>query len=485
MSCTRYLTFFIACLLAFSGIQAQNLIPNPDFTDVNICTERNYPCAPSAWHPVAPSSARFIYTSQKNNRYLSLTMYSEIDPAVRNYCQAQLICPIRKGQQYRLKMNVATNGHEFPTPGVYFDTAMTFTWQAKALEVPASLVFSAADSIDSRNGWITLEKVFTASRDADYIIIGNFDSTLAHYPEKINYYLSLDKLSLTPLSGNNCADAAERLAGMYAIHNRHDYLSPLKHANTRDDILRPVVRTVFYTKGSCDTLLLKGDFYLPKSRDIDPAYIAQMENLLKQTDNYALHKIRVTGYSFLRKDNAKFNEIVAQDKAKAIVSYFVYQRGFSFDDFIITGVGRRSSSQDSTERVEVINCQPAEELTVSVTRTDTLLIPDILFQVNSHRLENTMLQAMDSLIRKIPDSDSVTITVTGHTDNTGTGEYNQELSLRRALTVADYIKRVKPRSQITDKTGMGETMPIADNNTPAGRRKNRRVEIVLYYLTIQ
>lgn len=469
-------------MISCTGIRAQNFIPNPDFTDVNICTERNYPCAPSAWHPVAPSSARFIYEKNKSNRYLSLTMYSEIDPITRNYCQARLTCPIRKGQQYRMKMNVMSSGKEFPSPGVYFDSAMTFTWRAATLAVSPTLQFSADDSIGTQNGWIILEKTFTANRDADYIIIGNFDTTLANYPEKINYYLSIDHLSLTPLNGSICPDAALQLSRMYAMHNRHDYLSPEKHANTRDDIVRPVVHTVFYTKGSCDTLLLKGNFYLPKSRDIDPSYIEQIESLLKETDNYALHKIRITGYSFLRKDNAKFNEIVAQDNAKTIVNYFVYQRGYSFDDFIITGVGRRSATSDSTERVEVINCQPAEELTVSVTRTDTLVIPDVLFQVNSHLLDKNMLQAMDSVIRKIPVSDSVTVTVTGHTDNTGSSQYNQELSQRRALTVADYITRAKPGCHITNKTGMGETMPVADNTTPAGRRKNRRVEIVLYYL---
>jgi outer membrane protein OmpA-like peptidoglycan-associated protein len=485
LSCLRYLILCITFLISFSGIRAQNLIPNPDFTDVNICTERNYPCAPAAWHPVAPASSRFIYENQKSNRYLSLTMYSEMDPATRNYCQARLICPIRKGQQYRMKMNVMISGNEFPTPGIYFDTAMTFTWHAEAMNVHPTLQFSIADSVTTRNGWITLEKVFTANKDANYIIIGNFDTTLVHYPEKINYYLALDKLSLTPLHGSICPDAGENLAKMYAMHNRHDYLSPVKQANTRNDILRPEIHTVFYKKGFCDTLLLKGDFYLPQSRDIAPSYISQIESLLKQTDNYVLHKIRIIAYSFLKKDNVKFNEIVAQDNAKAIVSYFVYQRGYSFDDFIITGVGKLPGSGDSTERVEVINCQPAEELTVSVTHTDTLLIPDLLFQVNSHQLDKSMLQAMDSLIRKIPADNSVTVTVTGHTDNTGTSIHNQELSIRRAITVADYIQHLKPGTQITDKTGMGETMPVADNATPAGRRRNRRVEIVIYYLSTQ
>ena len=90
--------------------------------------------------------------------------------------------------------------------------------------VHPTLQFSAADSVGTKNGWMILEKTFTANRDADYIIIGNFDTTLANYPEKINYYLSIDHLSLTPLNGSICPDAALQLSRMYAIHNRHDYL---------------------------------------------------------------------------------------------------------------------------------------------------------------------------------------------------------------------------------------------------------------------
>jgi outer membrane protein OmpA-like peptidoglycan-associated protein len=69
--------------------------------------------------------------------------------------------------------------------------------------------------------------------------------------------------------------------------------------------------------------------------------------------------------------------------------------------------------------------------------------------------------------------------VEGHTDNTGSAAMNTKLSLKRAMTVRDYlIGQGVPASSI-DVAGLGMSMPIGDNSTTAGRERNRRVEIVV------
>ena len=72
-----------------------------------------------------------------------------------------------------------------------------------------------------------------------------------------------------------------------------------------------------------------------------------------------------------------------------------------------------------------------------------------------------------------------TFYVAGHTDSTGTSEYNQDLSMRRANAVADYLKAnhgITPRRLITK--GHGELKPIASNDDEHGRALNRRVEFI-------
>jgi outer membrane protein OmpA-like peptidoglycan-associated protein len=69
--------------------------------------------------------------------------------------------------------------------------------------------------------------------------------------------------------------------------------------------------------------------------------------------------------------------------------------------------------------------------------------------------------------------------IEGHTDNTGSETTNNELSLRRAITVRDYLIGQRVPASAIDVEGFGSRMPVADNTSADGRARNRRVEIVL------
>ena len=66
--------------------------------------------------------------------------------------------------------------------------------------------------------------------------------------------------------------------------------------------------------------------------------------------------------------------------------------------------------------------------------------------------------------------------IVGHTDSKGSKAYNQKLSERRAKAVADFLRTFGVKNNMS-VSGMGETQPVADNATDAGRAQNRRVEI--------
>jgi outer membrane protein OmpA-like peptidoglycan-associated protein len=69
--------------------------------------------------------------------------------------------------------------------------------------------------------------------------------------------------------------------------------------------------------------------------------------------------------------------------------------------------------------------------------------------------------------------------VEGHTDNTGGVAANNELSLRRAISVRDYLIGQGVAASTIDVAGLGSSMPVGDNSTADGRARNRRVEIVV------
>jgi outer membrane protein OmpA-like peptidoglycan-associated protein len=88
------------------------------------------------------------------------------------------------------------------------------------------------------------------------------------------------------------------------------------------------------------------------------------------------------------------------------------------------------------------------------------------FQVTLDKIANSLLEYPNSLID-----------VYGHTDSTGSDQYNLDLSQRRADAVADYlVMRGVARARIRTQ-GYGERYPVADNTTEAGRALNRRVEV--------
>jgi outer membrane protein OmpA-like peptidoglycan-associated protein len=103
----------------------------------------------------------------------------------------------------------------------------------------------------------------------------------------------------------------------------------------------------------------------------------------------------------------------------------------------------------------------------------------ILFDTDKSILKpeaQTNLQNLAASLQKNPETN---VLIVGHTDNTGTADYNVDLSRRRADAVKSFIAaaNVEP-GRLTTK-GKGATEPIADNSTVEGRAQNRRVEIVI------
>ena len=110
----------------------------------------------------------------------------------------------------------------------------------------------------------------------------------------------------------------------------------------------------------------------------------------------------------------------------------------------------------------------------------TLNMPDnITFGFDRSDLQPQFYPVLDNLTRTLNEYNKTIIEVAGHTDSVGSETYNQDLSVRRAETVGNYLMA---RGLMRDRfilTGAGKNRPIASNETEAGRAKNRRVELTL------
>lgn len=103
-----------------------------------------------------------------------------------------------------------------------------------------------------------------------------------------------------------------------------------------------------------------------------------------------------------------------------------------------------------------------------------------LFGFDKATLTPEGMMQLDDVANKITSNDKVeSVRIVGHTDSTGPESYNQQLSLRRATSVRDYLGTKGVDSSLMSISGMGESSPVADNSTRAGRAQNRRVEVTI------
>jgi outer membrane protein OmpA-like peptidoglycan-associated protein len=102
---------------------------------------------------------------------------------------------------------------------------------------------------------------------------------------------------------------------------------------------------------------------------------------------------------------------------------------------------------------------------------------DVTFAFDRYDIQPQFRPVLDEVAETLRDYPSTFIDVYGHTDSVGTDAYNQTLSENRARSVASYLAGRGVQSQRIATQGFGETQPIADNGTEAGRAANRRVEI--------
>lgn len=110
-----------------------------------------------------------------------------------------------------------------------------------------------------------------------------------------------------------------------------------------------------------------------------------------------------------------------------------------------------------------------------------LVMPgNITFATNEDRIDPSFYSTLDQVANVLRQYDQTYVVVEGHTDSTGSLQYNQHLSERRANSVAQRLISSGVSSARTTVVGYGPNRPVADNATAHGRALNRRVEIRIH-----
>lgn len=141
------------------------------------------------------------------------------------------------------------------------------------------------------------------------------------------------------------------------------------------------------------------------------------------------------------------------------------------------GIGAYMDSQEKELREELAGTG------VGVQRDGDqihLIMPgDITFETDRFAIDSGFYPVLDSVSKVLYKFKDTNLEVAGFTDSVGSDSYNQELSEKRANSVASYLRQREIPNNRLRVVGYGERYPVAPNETEAGRSKNRRVELTI------
>lgn len=171
-------------------------------------------------------------------------------------------------------------------------------------------------------------------------------------------------------------------------------------------------------------------------------------------------------------ERADYAILYAGTTRGAMVPNANFERG-NVLEFRVTANGSRPAYL--SELIVAVHGDPLYESLTTGERTFTTR--GILFDFDSDRLRGESTPTLNELVGALERNPELSVVIEGHTDGQGEADYNQDLSERRALSLVNYLVAQGIDEARLQAVGRGESVPLADNDTEAGRQQNRRVVI--------
>ena len=165
-----------------------------------------------------------------------------------------------------------------------------------------------------------------------------------------------------------------------------------------------------------------------------------------------------------------------QDKCPTVKGFARYQ-GCPIPD--TDGDGVNDEEDKCPTRVGPASNQGCPVIAKEVIEKINFAAKNVFFATGSFKLLPKSFKSLDEVVKLLKEDETLTIDIDGHTDAQGSDESNQVLSDNRAGAVKNYLVGKGVSETRLKSAGYGETKPVADNTTAAGRAKNRRTEMTV------
>jgi len=148
------------------------------------------------------------------------------------------------------------------------------------------------------------------------------------------------------------------------------------------------------------------------------------------------------------------------------------------------GEAGNAEAERPKQAAQQVRAQLLEQFNRILETRDTvcglvITLADVLFDTGRYDLRTGSREQLAKLSSIVLAHPGLVLQVEGHTDSTGSDELNQRISEQRANAVRNYLIVQGVAGDSISAQGFGKTMPMASNDTAAGRRQNRRVELII------
>ena len=171
-------------------------------------------------------------------------------------------------------------------------------------------------------------------------------------------------------------------------------------------------------------------------------------------------------------------EILVSIPLRKKILIHVTAEGYMFhsDNIILDSISHGMDPFNKTVKLKKIK----ELASSDVLENESFVLKNIFFESGTANLQEVSMYEIERLAKILKENDNLDLKITGHTDDIGSEQDNQTLSLDRAYAVKEAIVKMGINSERLSTIGKGEIEPIASNETEEGRLQNRRTEFLLY-----
>ncbi len=408
-----HIVYVLFCFCITSN--AQNLVANSDFKDVNICCEMNATCSIEGWFSISSTQPTRIFPTGiiviDKKHYLGLPLPISIQEHLDRTLLTPLLCQMKKDELYQIKLDIEVKNIELSHLEILFTDTMSVEVRDKP---DASIIFKGKEDKPFKRGTYTISQTYTAKGNERYLMIGLFGNNKVNFKiqsKKRGFAFLINHISITSVNHTIDCDLEKAQRWIYNENRRHDFSQICRDDNTN---LFP---------------------YLIQERIIDS-----------------------TIYKFISEEDKRKRDLLLEQSRKENKM----PPPLPVDYRTFSDPRMKKAIQRKQEEKPIDN-----------------VLRNLNFDVDDATLKPLAYKEVARLVVIMYKNAAKNVLIVGYTDNSGSDEHNMKLSVARAKAVSEYLIRKGIDAKRISYEGRGAENPIDNNDTEEGRSNNRRVEFFL------